>query len=66
MLPIMLPFFVICHNHDASIDAFPLSSEKTSKVSLELRQKLHQELFCNGKVELNKCKKLSSGIAKVL
>ena len=60
MLPIMLPFFVI-RCHDASDNAFPLSSEKTSKVILELRQKLHQELSCRGKVELNKCKKSSSG-----
>ena len=48
MLPIALPFFVI-HCHDASIDAAPLSSEKTSKVSLELRQQLCHEESCNGK-----------------
>ena len=64
MLPIMLPFFVI-HCHDASIDAFPLSSKKTSKVILELRQNLCQELFCRGKVELNKCKKSSLGRVNV-
>ena len=51
MLPIVLPFFVHCH------DALPLSLEKTSKVILELRQKLCQEVSCKGKVELNKCKK---------
>ena len=65
MFPVTLPFFVI-HRHDASIDALPLSSEKTSEVSLELRRKLHQELSCKGKVELNKCKKLSSGRVNVL
>ena len=64
MLPIMLPFFVI-HRHDTSIDALPLSSEKMSEVILELRWKLHQELSCKGNVELNKCKKSSSGRVNV-
>ena len=64
MLPITLPFFVI-RRHDASVDALPLSSEKTSEVSLELRRKLRQELSCKGKVELNKCKKSSSGRVNV-
>ena len=64
MLPIMLPFFVI-HCHDASINALPLSSEKMSEVILELRQKLHQELSCKGKVELKRCKKSSSGRVNV-
>jgi hypothetical protein len=59
MLPIALPFFVI-RRHDASVNVFPLSSEKTSEVILELRRKLRQEVSCKGKVELNKCKKLSS------
>jgi hypothetical protein len=59
MLPITLPFFVI-RRHDASVNVFPLSSEKTSEVILELRRKLRQEVSCKGKVELNKCKKLSS------
>ena len=53
MLPITLPFFVI-HCHDTSINDLPLSLEKTSKVGLELRQKLCQEVSCNGKVKLNK------------
>ena len=56
MVPIALPFFVICC-HDASIDALSLSSEKTTKVILELRWKLHSEVSCKGKVELNKCAK---------
>ena len=64
MFPVMLPFFVI-RRHDTSIDALPLSSEKMSEVSLELRWKLHQELFCKGKVELNKCKKSSSAMVNV-
>ena len=41
MLPIALPFLVICR-HDASVNALPLSSEKMSEVILELRWKLHQ------------------------
>ena len=60
MLQITLPFFVICC-HDASVDALHLSLEKKSEVILELRQKLHQELSCKGKVELKGCKKSSSG-----
>ena len=39
MVLIALSFFVI-HCHDASVNALPLSLEKTSKVSLELRWKL--------------------------
>ena len=65
MFPVTLPFFVICR-HNASVDALPLSLEKMSEVSLELRQKLHQELSCKRKVELNKCKKSSSGMVNVL
>ena len=64
MLPIALPLFVI-RCHDANINALPLSSEKMSKVILELRQKLHQEVSCKGEVELNKCKKSSSGRANI-
>ena len=65
MLPITLPFFVICC-HDTSVDALPLSSAKTSEVILELRWKLCQELLTKGKVELKKCKKSSSGRVNVL
>ena len=60
MVPIALSFFVIRH-HDASVNALPLSLEKTSKVILELRQKLCHEMSCKKKVELNKCKKSSLG-----
>ena len=65
MLPrIVLPLFVI-HCHDTSINALLLSLEKMSEIILELRQKRHHEVSCKGKVELNKCKKLSSGRANI-
>ena len=64
MVPISL-LFLVTHCHDASVNASFLSSEKMSKVSLELRWKLHHEVTCNGKHELNKSKKSLLLILKV-
>ena len=53
------------HHHDASIDASPLSLEKTQEASLLLKQKPCHEQFCSGKRELNVSKNSSSGMVKV-
>ena len=65
MTPIALPFLVI-RRHDSSVDASPLSSEKTRKANLLLKRKPRHKSFCNGKVVANVCKNSSSETVNVV
>ena len=64
MTPVALPFFVI-RRHDSSVDASPLSSEKTREANLLLKRKPRHELSCNGKAVANVCKNSLSEIWNV-
>jgi hypothetical protein len=65
MTPIALPFLVI-RRHDSSVDASPLSSEKTREANLLLKRKPRHKSFCNGKVVANVCKNSSSETVNVV